>query len=232
MKNKSTTKEKDTKASVNMKGISNIIDNTSKIVIKAANILEEEIAKGIIAAKQMEEKMTDVKKLHSEDKEALLMRFRKDAHDIIDLLVDFTSIAVKNVSSISSQWISIKTESSAPEVTQSGKNSNIPLITVPKELKQDEYYEMPVKLENESKTEMKSIQFENSAFSGNGEEHLPANTISFDPNPLVLQTGTSGSVILKITIPPDAREGSYSCLLQAKNLNDLKAMLILKIVNG
>jgi len=51
-------------------------------------------------------------------------------------------------------------------------------------------------------------------------------------NPLVLQPGTSGSVILKITIPPDAREGSYSCLLQAKNLNDLKAMLILKIVNG
>jgi hypothetical protein len=232
MKNKSATKEKDSKASINMGGISNMIDNTSKIVIKAANILEEEIAKGIIAAKQMEEKLTDVTKLRSDDKEALLMRFRKDAHDIIDLLLDFTSIAVKNVSNISSQWISVKTESSGPEVTRPQKNPNIPMIKVPKELKQGEYFEMPLKLENESTTETKSLHFENSAFSGNGDVHLPANTISFDPNPLMLQPGSSGTVILKITIPSIASEGSYSCLIQAKNLNDLSAMLILKIVNG
>lgn len=232
MKNQSSTKAKGTNTSINMEGISSMIDNTSKIVIKAANILEEEIAKGIIAARQMEEKLTDVKKLRPENKDELLVRFRKDAHDIIDLLLDFTSIAVRNVGAISSQWISIKSDSPADEVPEAEKNPNIPMIRIPKELKKGEYYEMPVKLENESKTEAKSIQFENSAFSGNSDEHLPVNTISFDPNPLLLEPGAFGTVILKITIPTDAVEGSYSSLLQAKNLSDLSAMLVIKIVNG
>lgn len=232
MKNTYNSKKKDTNANINMEGFSNIIDNTSKIVVKAANILEEEIAKGIIAAKRMEEKYTDVDKLRSADKEELLVRFRKDAHDIIDLFIDFTSIAVRNVNKMSSQWISVKSETPDTDDKESGQNSNVPLIKVPKELKPGEIYKMPIKLENDNKTEQKSIFFENTSLSGNGEKNLPGNIISFDPNPLLLQPATTGMVTLTISVPHDALEGTYSCLIQAKDLNDLKAMLFLKIIKG
>jgi hypothetical protein len=231
MENQSSKKETGSGGGIKIEGISNLIDNSSKIVIKAANILEEEIAKGIITAKQMEEKYTNIEKLRSVDNDALFNRFRRDAHDIIDLLLDFAAIAAKNVSQISSQWISVKTE---PVTTDNAKpeNVNIPLIRVPGELKQNEYFELPVRLENESKTDSKSLHFVNSAFSGSGDDHMPASIISFDPNPLVVPPGSSSTVLLKITIPGDAKGGSYSCLIEAKSHNDLKATLILKVING
>jgi hypothetical protein len=229
MENQSSKKETGSGGGIKIEGLSNLIDNSSKIVIKAANILEEEIAKGIITAKQMEEKWTNVHNMRSEDSDALFTRFRRDAHDIMDLILDFAAIAAKNVSQFSSQWISVKTE---PSTAESVKPENIPLIKVPTELRQNEYFELPVKLENESKTDSKSIHFVNSAFSGSGNDHLPADIVSFDPNPLVVPPGSSSTVLLKISIPADAKEGSYSCLIEAKSLNDLKAMLILKIING
>lgn len=220
------------KSSISMEGLNTIIDNTSKIVLKAANILEEEIAKGIIAAKQVEGKLTDVSKLHSNNQDELLTRFRKDAHDIIDLLVDFTTIALKNVRNVSSQFISIKQESGGTTVSQTESSQQIPLIKVPKELIPGEIYEMPITLENDNGKESKSIQFENSAFSGPADYQMPVDAISFIPNPLLLPPGDKGIVTVKVAVPAEAREGSYSCLVQAKNMTNLKATLFLRIVKS
>lgn len=209
-----------------------IINSASKIVFKAANILEEEIARGIVAAKQIEGKMTDINKLRNSNDAELLTRFRKDAHEIIDLIIDFSAIAVKNVGHISSRFINIRQEGVTADgaARPSTASTHIPLIQVPKELKAGEMYDVPITLENDDRNEAKSVQFENTILVDAQGNQVTADAVGFDPNPLVLQPGSSGVVTLKIKIPKKARAGSYTCFIQGKNISNLKATLLVTVV--
>jgi hypothetical protein len=223
-------KEKATPANgINIEGFGNIIDSASKIVLKAANILEEEIARGIVTAKQLEGKLTDVSKLRGGNKEELLTRFRKDAHDVIDLLIDFTTIAVKGVGNLSSRIINIK-QGTAETPGKPVESEQIPLIHAPKELKAGEELEVPITLENDSKTDVKYIEFSNSVLVDAANNQIAADAITYVPNPLVLQPGSSGSVNISIKVPDNAKPGSYTCFIQGKNIASLKATLLVKVI--
>lgn len=214
---------------IQFEGLGNIVDSASKIVLKAANILEEEIARGIVAAKQIEGKLTDVQKLRGGNKEELLTRFRQDAHDVIDLLIDFTTIAVKNVGSLTSRIINIK-QGGTSEAPQAEDPVQIPLIHAPKDLKAGEALEVPITLENDSKTEVKTIEFTNTALLDASNNQIDAAAITYNPNPLVLQPGSNGSVKIAIHVPDGAKPGSYTCFIQGKNVANLKATLLVKVV--
>lgn len=215
---------------IQFEGLGNIVDSASKIVLKAANILEEEIARGIVAAKQIEGKLTDVQKLRGGNKEELLTRFRQDAHDVIDLLIDFTTIAVKNVGSLTSRIINIKQGGGTGEAPQAEDPVQIPLIHAPKDLKAGEALEVPITLENDSKTEVKTIEFTNTALLDASNNQIDAAAITYTPNPLVLQPGSNGSVKIAINVPEGAKPGSYTCFIQGKNVANLKATLLVKVV--
>src|SRR5207342_2306816 len=92
-----------------------IIDSAAGIVLKAAGILEEEIARGIVAARELEGKLTDVPRLRNgqvlnrQPVDDLFVRFRKDAHDIIDLVVDLVSVTAQGAGKISSGLMRITT---------------------------------------------------------------------------------------------------------------------------
>ena len=82
---------------------SGLIDDSTSIVKKAALILEDEVAKGIIAAKEIQKKFTGADGLKDENKNQLIERFRKDVHDIADSLVDILTVAVSTVEKMVSQ---------------------------------------------------------------------------------------------------------------------------------
>jgi hypothetical protein len=213
-----------------------VINSASKIVFKAVNILEEEIAKGIVAARQVEDKLIDVPKLrnpslkiNSTQSEELLSRFRKDVHDIIDLFIDFTTIAVNSVEKISSNLISIKQENGTT-TTKPAQQTHIPLIQVPQEIKPGESLEIPVKLENDDKNNPKSLFFTATPLTNENGNTLAASALSFSPNPLAIEPNTSGIVNVKIVVPASAKTGSYTSFVQAKDLDNVKATLLVKIV--
>ncbi|MGN6510806.1 MAG: hypothetical protein ACTHLD_15180, partial [Chitinophaga sp.] len=160
-------------AGVQLEGLGNLVDGASKIVLKAANILEEEIARGIVAAKQIEGKLTDVQKLRGGNKEELLTRFRQDAHDVIDLLIDFTTIAVKNAGSLASRIIHVR-QGGTDDAPQAEEPVQIPLIHAPKDLKAGEAMEVPITLENDSKTDVKTIEFTNTALMDASSNQIDA----------------------------------------------------------
>src|SRR4051812_43705638 len=73
---------------------SGLVDDTANIVKKAASVLEEEVAKGILAAKEVQKRFTGTDGLSSENKNELVERFRKDAHDMADSLADLMTMAI------------------------------------------------------------------------------------------------------------------------------------------
>lgn len=214
-----------------------VINSASKIVFKAVNILEEEIAKGIIAAKQVEDKLSNdsknrnpTLKINATQTEELLGRFRKDVHDIIDLFIDFTSIAVNSVGKISSNIISIKQESNPESTTKPRPQTHIPLIQVPQEMKAGDSIQIPVKLENDDLSEVKTIYFTSTPLTNENGNTLAASALNFSPDPLTINAGASAIVNVNIILPGTAKPGNYTSFIQAKNLDNLKATLLVKVV--
>jgi hypothetical protein len=221
-------------------GLKGVIGNASKIVFKAAGILEEEIAKGIIAAKQIEEKYTDVpkikagKSMQNQEVEQLLLRFRKDAHDIVDLILDFASIAASNVERLSGQLISIKQEGAigvtgTEAVPPAAPQMQVPLIRVQKPLKPGEQTDMPLELQNDNLQQVQFIEIVNTAFTSSDGMQMPGNILSFSPNPFNLNPGEKITINCTITIPPNAVTGNYTSFVEGKGMQTLKATLMVTV---
>ncbi|MGZ8538413.1 MAG: COG1470 family protein [Flavisolibacter sp.] len=226
-------KNDNAKNNTNMSGIGDVIGSASNIVMKAASILEVEIARGIVAAKQVEEKYSNVPKIRSGEITSnrqfddLFVRFRKDAHDILDLIVDFAAIAAQGANRVTSQFIRI---GSSRTSTTNSSHQQVPLIQVPGELKAGEQTSFPVTLENDNANESKTIIFVNSPLTDSPGNQLPATALTFNPNPLTLQPSSTGNVTVTLSIPAEAKPGNYNCFIQAHNSESLKATLMVKVV--
>lgn len=228
---KESVKENAQKTS-NMNSIGDLIGNASNIVLKAAGILEVEVARGILAAKQVEEKYGGMPKIRSGEITSnrqfddLFGRFRKDAHDIIDLLVDFTAIAAQNANKVTNQFMKIGVGKSSSNTTV---NKEVPLIQIPGVLKAGEQSSFPVTLENDNPKETRTINFINSPLTNSGGDQLVATSLTFDPNPLTLQPSSTGNVSVTIKIPADAKPGNYHCFVEAQNSESLRATVMVKV---
>jgi len=211
-----------------------IIGSASRIVLKAARILEEEIARGIVAAKQTEEKFTDVTKLrggqitNNRNLDDLFVRFRKDAHDIIDLVADLASLAAQNAGRISSQIINI---SSGKPTSSNTSPQQVALIQVPQELHVGVQTEFPVTVENDNEKEEKNISFINSPLIDSSGNQLPSDALTFNPNPLKIPASSKATVNVKISIPITAKPGNYTSFIQGRDMEGLKATLLVKVVS-
>lgn len=242
-KNGSATGKKETTTeeipgNITSDAASGILGSASRIVFKAAGILEEEIARGIIAARQIEEKYTDVPKLragegalenrHLED---LLVRFRKDAHDVIDLVIDFAALAANNVGKLSDQLVNIRQDTGSKEGSKGPAPApeQVPLIRVNKTLAPGEKNEMPLLLENDNPREQRTIEFTNTVFTDSAGNQLLASILSFHPQKLVIEPSSKASVNIRLAIPENAVAGTYTSFLQDKHSNRLNATIMITI---
>jgi uncharacterized iron-regulated protein len=60
--------------------------STSDMIQKAAVILEEEVAAGLQAAKEVEQSMRQSGEVRSESFDDIVVRLRKDAHDVVNIV--------------------------------------------------------------------------------------------------------------------------------------------------
>ncbi len=60
--------------------------STSDMIQKAAVILEEEVAAGLLAAKEVERSMRESGEVRSDSFDDIVVRLRKDAHDVVNII--------------------------------------------------------------------------------------------------------------------------------------------------
>ena len=77
---------------------------------------------------------------------------------------------------------------------------------------------------------IRDYRFTNTALLDASNNQIDAAAITYNPNPLVLQPGSNGSVKIAIHVPDGAKPGSYTCFIQGKNVANLKATLLVKVV--
>jgi hypothetical protein len=205
---------------------SNFAKTTSEVVEKAAMILEEEVAAGVIAAKHLENQFIDSKKIRAEKDEVVMQRFRDDAHEVIDIMMDALTVVTKFGKKISKNFISVVEPGS-----KSTENADIPTLEMPEPIKAGEQSEVVMTLQNNSEadTELFTI-VTTDLVSAAGKKIISAN-ISLDPKEVKIKASQKMNIKVIVKVPAKTSPGTYSGLLQASNLNNFKAIIVVNVAD-
>ena len=91
-----------------------ILSSAQKVINSAVNVLEEEIAAGILAAKKIERKVLDLDEIQT-DPDDLMNRIRRDTHEAVDLFMDAITALTKQINKLTDKEDSSQTEKTATD---------------------------------------------------------------------------------------------------------------------
>jgi hypothetical protein len=200
---------------------------TSRVVQQAASILEEEIAAGIVAARQIESKFVNVEQLRSGKPEEVMLRLRRDAHDVLDIFVDLVQVAVRGAHNLAQRVITVRT--SLDGAKRGETTPTVPALSLPQPLKPGHAGEVPLSLENESNAATAEFSLRSSDLTTADGKSISMRNVTFKPGSLVIPAHDTAKVLVAVTVPKDTPPGLYSGLLVATKLDHLRAVLLVQV---
>jgi len=204
--------------------LGNFVRTTSEVVEKAAMILEEEVAAGVIAAKQLENKFINSGKIRAEKDEVVMHRFRNDAHEVIDIMMDALTVVTKFGRKLSGNFISII------EPGKGGsEGAGIPALEMPEPIKAGGKSEVVMTLQNNGESDTESFTISVTDLISSSGNKISSANVSTDPQEIKIKASEKMDVKVIVKVPAKTSPGSYSGLLQASNLNNFKAVLVVNV---
>lgn len=201
---------------------------TSRIVHQAASILEEELAAGIVAAREVEKRFVDVQKVRGANSEEVMQRFRRDAHDVVDILIDMVAVATNAVGGLTQRVVTVGNVKRS-EGGGAPASFGTPSLGVPHKVKAGESIEVPLSLENAGDTPTEALEFHSSDLVSSVGARIVAGQVSFAPRTLVIPARHAEVVKVTVSVPADTPPGTYAGLLQASKLEQLRAVMTVQI---
>jgi len=217
-------------------GVMGAAGSTVRIVQKAVSVLEEELAAGINTTQKLEQKVVDVDKLRSADPQEVIQRFRRDAHDVVDILLDLVNVATNSLDQLTQRVIRIGVSESRSGAAPSpagggggGAGGGIPSLAVSTPVKAGAAVEIPMTLENESSKPTDVFYLLSSDLVNPNGDRIAAQQVSFVPEKMVIEPQKSAVITVTVRVPESTPPGTYSGLLQATKLEQLRAVLSIQI---
>lgn len=200
-------------------------DTTSRVVQQAASILEEEIAAGIRVAKDIEGRFLKVEELRARKPDEVVQRFRNDAHEVLDILMDLVQGAAKAAGDLTQRAVSVRTG----ERPATPRTSDLPTLTMPGPVGAGQSAETCLTVENDSDNATAEFSFRATDFLSPEGERIPAGQVSFAPELITMAPRSKESISIRVTVPEGTPAGVYSGLLQATRLQQLRSLLVIEV---
>lgn len=200
-----------------------------RIVEQAASILEEEISAGIVAAKKVEQRYVNVNALRSGDSEQVIQRFRKDAHEVLDILLDLVNLSINAIGGMSARAINLRSGTDSKNKPSSKPEENLAEIVVAATLKPGESGKVGMLVENESDTPTGKFAFTTAGLLNSNGDQLDPTAISFEPATLEIAANDLEKMTINVVIPTGTPAGQYSGLLAAPTVQ-MRAILTVNVV--
>lgn len=214
-----------------------MIDATPAIVLKAASIIEQEVAIGIGAAKRIEQRFLDVEALRGRNPDHVMSRFRKDAHDAVDILLDIMTAAAMTVGDRAGRIVNVtashlmqagSAEADAPGSAEAAA-MRIPAVRTSGTVAPGETATVTMSLENASDATTTEFTLHCSELVSARDRRIPASAVAFEPKTLSVEPRVAGTVTVRVTVPLGTDPGIYEGLLRATQLDELRAMLVVTV---
>lgn len=193
-----------------LKGIKKdeILSSAQKVINSAVNVLEEEIAAGILAAKKIEKKVLDVDNIRS-DPDDLMNRIRRDTHEAVDLFLDAITALTQQVNKLT------KTENEKDEKSDADAVKKSPTLTLleteqPLKPGQSETFSFTLFEDSDKVTK---ISFQKTSLFGPNGQSINASSLKITPLRLSFKSKEERIVKVQLSVPNDAQPGAYNALI-------------------
>jgi hypothetical protein len=197
-------------------------ETARRVVKQAAAILEEEVASGIGAVKKVEQRMINVPSIRAKNPDAVIHRFRRDAHEVVDILVDLAGAAVDSIGTTARRAVEIRGEVS--DMTPVG----VATVSVPESVSAGDSANVAMLVENDGENETEVFHLTSSDFvSSSGR--IPSGQVTFSPEPIQIAPHAAQRVALSVRIPPDSAPGVYTGVVQATKLEHVRAVIVVTV---
>jgi hypothetical protein len=206
--------------------IKGLARGASRIVAQAASILEEELATGIDAAKQIEERFVNVADMRSANPDEVMARFRDDAHQVVDIVLDLINVPTRSLGDWAQRVVSIRPDDGK---TPTASPAEAPTIAVPSALRPGASAEVPLSLENDGDTPTAEFTFQSTDLVNADGDKILARHVNFDPATITIAPHERESVTVSISVPKGTVPGLYSGLVLASKLDRLRAVLVVDV---
>jgi hypothetical protein len=202
-------------------------ETTSKVVQQAATVLESEIASGIKIASQAENRFPQVEKFRAEKPDEIMQRFRRDAHEVVDIFIDVVGSTLKSVPNMSNMDL-LRMGNVTVKPAQAVSTQH-PVITAPKPVKAGEIAEIQISFENNRTSETEEFKLFSTDLISNSGDRLPSGLVKFTPQMLKIASLQTQQVTVSVAIPPETHPGTYSGLVLASNMTELRSEIVIKV---
>lgn len=208
----------------------NMLNNAQRVLSSAVNVLEEEIAAGILAAKRIEKKVINVDDVRN-NPENLLNRIRKDTHEVVDLFLD-AAIALSSQLKTLTDSVAKQTENiQKPETVSSQKQKDaVTVLQHDGPLKAGETATLYMNLSDQDINEPLKIQLKKNDLVGPLQQKISSNNISIKPASVILKPGESMEVAIRIKIPASCKPGHYTTLLTDVENPLLRTVISIEVI--
>ncbi len=198
--------------------------DAQRMLKSAVDVLEEEIAAGILAAKKLEKKVINVEEVRGDNPTELMSRIRRDTHDAIDIILDAVTVLVNQFSNLS-DTVTRGRENGTPE----NKVDHIPVVKNDEPVKAGNQIEIPILLSNDSKDQQMTVELNKSDLTGPGGNKILARNISLVPRLVVVDPAGKREVAIRIKIPKACIAGNYSGLMQDKQNQNIRTVIMIDV---
>ncbi|WGK64229.1 hypothetical protein [Croceiramulus getboli] len=210
-----------------------VVNKAQRIVNSAVNVLEEEIAAGILAAKRIEKKLIDVEEIRS-DPDALMNRIRRDSHEVLDLFIDaFASLTGQMNSVIEALKNETEAQAASTKKNKPGKSTasaaSLVALAPDEPLKPGTTTSLTLLFQEDS--EEKKIELRKADLMGPGDQIINKRALKMEPAVLTLNRKKEGELKLTIKLPKNSQPGHYNALLTDKDDPKVGVLLSLEVVD-
>jgi len=222
--------------SISVPALGDISTAAARIVNQAATILEEEVAAGILAARDVESRFIDVEEERAANAAELITRIRTDAHELIDILVDIVGVAGDRANSVVGRVISLRSADGEGEGGDAARRRGrakaseaVSELAIPQPIAPGSSAQVAMVVENDGPTPTGRFRFHCSDLIGPEGARIGHEAVKFRPAMLALDPTSTVRMAVTVTVPEGTRSGSYSGVLQATKLTRLKAILSFEV---
>jgi hypothetical protein len=200
-------------------------ETSSNMVQHAAKVMESEIAAVIKVAKDVEQRSPIGEQLRSEKPDEIVQRFRRDAHEVLDIFVDVFSVSLTSINYVGNK-VMVTSPGTKTEPTAVGPRS---LITAPHSVKAGGLAEFPISFENSADVPTDEFKLYSTDLISDSGGRISPSQIKFVPSTLRIPSHQTERVMVIIAVPKETLPGVYTGLVLAANMNQLRSEIILKV---
>ncbi|SEV84483.1 hypothetical protein SAMN05421765_0652 [Kaistella antarctica] len=203
--------------------------NAHKILSSAINVLEEEIAAGILAAKKLEHQFINVEEVR-DNQDQLMARIRRDTHEAVDIFLDAFAALTQQLNSVIDKRKTTSEETIVKKRASTNTNSSQTIVLEnDKILKPGESAVFQIILSDDEKNT--KIALIKSDFTSNDNYKISQRNISIKPSTLFLKLKEQAEITIEVKTLRTTVPGFYRAILSDKYNPKIIIILSFQIEN-